>query len=103
MSKSDQQAKRDQWNKYIDEHEKSGLSQVEFCKQNNLSTAQFGYYKGLRKTQQKPAGTFSPVKVNALLNTAEIRLTLPNGFQCVLPCNLDKAQIKNLMEVLLSC
>lgn len=98
-----QQANREKWKKYIEEHKNSGLSQIEFCKQNNLSSAKFSYYKSLFKLRPKITGTFSPVKIASSTSTAEIRLILPNGFQCALPCNLDKTQIKNLIEVLLSC
>ena len=103
MTCNKQQAKREQWKRFIEEQEKSGLSQVEFCKQNNLSAAQFGYHKGRKNIKQKVTGVFSPVKINPSLNTTEIRLTLPNGFQCALPCGLDKGQLKDLVEVLLSC
>ena len=103
MIANPQQANREKWKKYIDEHRNSGLSQIEFCRQNNLSSVKFSYYKGLLKSKPKATGTFSPVKVTQPANITEIRLTLPNGFQCALPCNLDKMQIKNLIEVLLSC
>lgn len=103
MNHQEQQAKRERWKKIIEDQEISGLSQVGFCKKNNLSSAQFGYYKSLEKPKQKAAGVFSPVKINQQTNTAEIRLTLPNGFQCIFPCYLDKVQIKNFIEVLLSC
>lgn len=100
---TDQQANREQWEKIVEEQEKSGLSQVEFCKKNNLSSVKLSYYKNLKKPNQKISGAFSPVKINQQANTSEIRLTLPNGFQCVFPCHLDKVQIKNFIEVLLSC
>jgi hypothetical protein len=35
--------------------------------------------------------------------TSEIKLSLPNGFQCSFPSHTDVDQIKRLIEVLLSC
>jgi hypothetical protein len=103
MTHSEQQVKREQWKKLVEEYEKSTLSQIDFCKHNNLSPAKFSYYKNQYKTKPKIEGAFSPVKISQAVNTAEIRLILPNGFQCFFLCNMDKAQIKNLMEVLLTC
>lgn len=104
MNVTEQENRRGKWKGFIEEHEKSGLSQIDFCKQYNLSPAQFGYYRGLLKPKVvKTSGTFAPVKVNQQANAAEIRLTLPNGFQCAFPCDTNKAQIKELVEILLSC
>jgi hypothetical protein len=47
MNSSEQQAKRARWKDLIAEYEKSGLSQVAFCKQHALSSAQFGYHRGI--------------------------------------------------------
>ena len=108
MNNPDQQIKREKWKAFIDEHEKSGLSQAAFCKLHNLSSVKFGYYRSsLLKPKVvkdiKTVGTFTPVKINQQTSAAEIRLTLPNGFQCTFPCDLNKTQIKELVEILLSC
>lgn len=107
MDNTDQQNRHEKWKAIFAEYEKSNLSQVVFCKQQNLSLAQFGYYRSLLKQKTvkkiKSAGTFSSVKISTLSNTEEIRLTLPNGFQCAFPCNLNKIQIKGLLEILLAC
>jgi hypothetical protein len=34
---------------------------------------------------------------------SEIKLVLPNGFQCFFPGKIDPYQVKQLLEVLLSC
>jgi hypothetical protein len=107
MTPINRQAKREQWKAFIEEQEKSGFSQAAFCKQHNLSTAQFGYYRRLLNALSgkaiKTPATFMPVKINQQTSTTEIHIALPNGFQCHFPCDLNKAQIKDLVEVLLSC
>lgn len=107
MINGEQQIKREKWNTIIAEYEKSGISQVDFCKQHDLSSAQFGYYRGLLKPKKhdskKSGSTFTPVKINQHATISEIRLTLPNGFQCTLPVEIDASRVKELIGVLLSC
>lgn len=107
MVNIEQQSKREKWNVLIAEYEKSGLSQVAFCKQHDVSSAQFGYYRGLLKSKKqdskKIANAFVPVKINQQTAVSEIRLTLPNGFQCTFPTETDTSRMKELIGVLLSC
>ncbi len=109
MNKDIKSENRVKWQSLIEEQEKSGLSQAEFCKQRNITIAQFGYYRGLLKTKdqsklRKPE-VFSPIEIKKqdpkLSN--EIKVVLPNGFQCYFPASVDSMQIKRLMEALLSC
>ena len=97
------------WNNLIAEQEKSGLSQKEFCNQRGLVLSQFVYYRCSRN-KGKPAKStepaLKPVKVigkEPSTISGDIRLSLPNGFQCSFPCSLDVIQVKRLVEVLLSC
>ena len=99
-----------QWYKLVEDQEKSDLSQKEFCNQQNLVLSRFVYYRGLLKNKEKTTTinkpTFTPVKVLPKENTivsGEIKLSLPNGFQCAFPSYLDSIQIKRLVEVLLAC
>jgi hypothetical protein len=99
-----------EWQRFIAEHQKSGLSQKDFCKERGLSLPQFVYYNCLFKSEGNPLTTvpasFAPVKLSVKENnspSSEIKLSLPNGFQCVLPSHLESIQIKRWMEVLLSC
>jgi len=98
-----------QWYKLVEDQEKSGLSQKEFCNQHNLILSKFVYYRCLIKNKEKTTinkASFVPVKVSLKENTVvsgEIKLSLPNGFQCAFPSHTDTLQIKRLVEVLLSC
>jgi len=107
---ADEQAERHaKWQALIEEQEKSGQTQAAFCKQHEISSAQFSYYRGLikAKTNNKltDSNLFSAIhmKKNESNSLAEIRIVLPNGFQCYLPTHLDVSQVKKWMEVLLSC
>ena len=104
--KSEHHAK---WQALIEEQEKSGLSQTDFCKQHNIVLTQFGYYRSLLKLKDRPKlkkpDVFTPVQIKKPDTSLsfEIKIVLPNGFQCYFPASIDSMQIKRLMEALLSC
>jgi len=97
------------WRALIEEQEKSGLSQKDFCEQNALTLSQFVYYRSRIKSTEKithPTSTlFSPIQLqkDTLNDLREMRIILPNGFQCVFPCDADTIAIKKYLGVLLSC
>lgn len=96
------------WKELVIEHEKSGLSQIEFCKQRDLEPSKFGYYRSVIKSQDKVSANqklFSTVQIkNPELNlSAEVKIILPNGFQCMIPSAIDSLQLKRIMGALLSC
>src|SRR5579883_1814193 len=109
MNAIEQSDRHTKWRTLIDEQEKSGLSQSEFCRQHNIVFSQFGYYRGILKannrTPSKKTELFSPVqfKKSETKLSDEIKIILPNGFQCYLPVSIDSLHMKKLMEVLLSC
>jgi hypothetical protein len=108
MQQNSENKSRD-WNILIAEQEKSSLSQKEFCNQRGLVLSQFVYYRCSRnksKAIQSAEPVLKPVKVigkEPSVVSGDIRISLPNGFQCSFPCLLDIIQIKRLVEVLLSC
>lgn len=95
------------WKALIAEHEKSGLSQIEFCKQRNLVASKFGYYRGVIKAQEKIGADkklFSAVQIKPeQQKLSEIKIILPNGFQCIIPNTVNVTHVKQLVEALLSC
>lgn len=98
------------WKELIHEQMKSGLTQTEFCKKNELVLSQFTYYRGVlfdkpQADSNKTKVNFSPVKIvpTNFDSASDIRLTLPNGFQCVFSSRLEPTHVKRLVEVLLSC
>lgn len=109
MNKTEQLSRREQWQAIVDKQEQSGLSQTEYCKQNNLVLAKFAYYRGIFKanacTASPKLDIFSSIKINKPTqnSSSDIRIMLPNGFQCFIPSQVDASHIKRLMEILLSC
>ena len=103
MNKDEQKTRHGKWQELIKEQEASGLSQTQFCKERNISSAKLGYYRNVLKPQQAQVGAFTPVTIKQISPSKDIRITLPNGFQCVFPSDLSTSQIKEWVTVLLSC
>jgi hypothetical protein len=103
---------KDRWRTLIEEQEKSGLSVSTFCKERGLKLAQMYCYRhkfkkrnsGIKTTISKK---LVPIKIkpkhDAGVLSEELRLILSNGIQCVLSSHTSMTQIKQLVEVLLSC
>lgn len=96
------------WKELVESQEKSGLSQLEFCRQHNLVPSKFGYYRSVLKSQDKvnanqPLFSTVQIKKPAQNTLSEIKIILPNGFQCFIPVAMDTPHVKRLMEALLSC
>ena len=107
MQQNSETKSQPDWKSLIAEQENSGLSQKEFCNQRGLVLSQFVYYRCSSRKKDKNIQTakpaLKPVKVIGNEIQGDIRLSLPNGFQCSFPCSFDMDQIKRLVEVLLSC
>lgn len=109
MKSDEQNQRRDKWRKIIDEYLASGITQKTFCEQHSINLPQFVYYHSQFRREKNPQSVkpgFVPVKISQhekSMMTNEIKLLLPNGFQCVFPCHIDAGEIKRLVEMLLSC
>jgi hypothetical protein len=108
MKDEEQKHQRDKWRKIIDEYLQCGMTQKAFCEQRSLSLPQLVYYHVLFKKDKESLAKSSFVQVkipdrDKAVITSEIKLSLPNGFQCSFPSHTDVDQIKRLIEVLLSC
>lgn len=110
MHKESQKERHAQWRQLLEDQKTSGSSQKIFCKERGINLPQFVYYNSRFKNKadtpiQSPE-YFAPVKVSVkehITPLSEIKLSLPNGFQCILPSQLESTQIKRWVEALLSC
>ncbi len=99
-------ARHKKWKEIIEEQEKSGLTQEAFCKAHNIKPATLVYYRSVfrkKKPSADPIGQFAKVSLAKPQSVNEIRLLLPNGFQCVIPIDIELVRIKELVRVFLSC
>ena len=109
MKNDKQNPRRDEWRKIVDEYLTSDMTQKSFCEQHEVSLPRFVYYHSQFRREKDPQTVkpgFVPVKIpqhEKAATTSEIKLSLPNGFQCSFSSHTDAAQINRLVEVLLSC
>ena len=109
MNEPKKETSKPDWEALITAQEESDLTQQAFCKQHDIVLTSFVYHRGRIKKKNKNAKQskfpFSSVRVSKKeeIATGDIRLSLPNGFQCAFSAQLEAVQIKRLMEVLLSC
>jgi len=118
MTLEHKKANREKWFALIKEQENSGLSQIEFCKINQINYAKFCYYKNAliikplkissaskQEASEATKNNFSKINIkpHPVISIAEIKLSLPNGINCIIPSHVEMRQIKMLVEVLLSC
>ena len=97
------------WKTLIEEQEKSGLTQKVFCEKQGLNLSQFIYYKVRLKRKKliqeiSTPHSFTPIKIQKENHhSSEIKIIMPNGFQCIFPSALDILQVKRWLEAILSC
>jgi len=95
-------SRHEKWQAIIKEQEASVLSQMQFCKERNISAAKLGYTAAC-SNQSRHQQVLLHCNNQALISLKRVRMTLPNGFQCIFPSDLTTTQIKEWITVLLSC
>jgi hypothetical protein len=104
MKNEEQKIRYEKWQAIIDEQEGSGQSQAVFCKQRNISAAQLGYYRSILKPKNAiSTGIFTSIAMAPSAIAKDVRVILPNGFQCTFPSDLNALAIKELIKALLLC
>ncbi len=104
-----QSNRRAQWQSLVEKQEKSGLSQKEFCESHGIELSQFVYYRTIFKTKKLDEAKAGPlftavgIKTKDISSPIEVKIVLPNGFQCFVPSLITSHALKSMMEVLLSC
>jgi hypothetical protein len=72
------------WPQHFERWRQSGLTQSEYCRQEQLSRHRFKYWRrklepeGVRRRRKRESG-FVPVQVRASTGTPSLSLSLPNG------------------------
>lgn len=93
------------------EKKQSGLRVNDFCKEKNITPAQFYYYHAMINRPKKSTAIkqenskITPIKiVNSVPQEQNVlRFILPNSLQCVLPRSMTLSEIKTILEVLMLC
>lgn len=93
------------WTNVIEQWKNSKLSQIAFCKLNQIDYNQFVYQKSKLRVNTKPKPGFLPV--NLLSNSAaspstanNFMLFCPNGVKVSIPTNIHPDSLKALITCL---
>lgn len=96
----------------IEKWQASGLTQLQFCKREDLSKSTFGYWlKKYRKekvqpkpSRGKPVKTFIPVEVSRTLvppvqDVEQLEITYPNGVKVSCSESINVHQLKTFINI----
>ena len=76
---------RDQFWAMIKQWQQSGLTQIAFCKQNDISYHVFHYWFKLYKLEEKITSPFLPVTITPPVTQQQITIKGSNGIQLQVP------------------
>lgn len=94
--------KRQFWEDHIQAWQQSGLSQVEYCRRNNLKDHQWWYW---RKRISQPCDTdvtfvplhFSSSKITNQISRGAISVVTPNGYRIECDNDFDVSKLRQLI------
>lgn|SRR5574344_3139310 len=85
-------------------HEKSGLNEAVFCKENDICRATYRYWKKKQKIQGKPKIDFFEISTSNLSSSTLIdshfECVLSNGRILRIPQKFDSLSLKNIISIL---
>jgi hypothetical protein len=97
--------KRRHWETHIESWQRSGLSQLAYCREHDLKPHQFTYWKK-RIVSADGAISFVPLHFSQNLpvavKTTTINVVTPNGYRFELGAGFDPALVKQLLAAIQS-
>ena len=103
LSRAEQlEQKRSYWKQHIDSWQQTGLTQVEYCRQNNLKHHQLVYWKK-RFLKTETHVSFVPLKLEGLLDMptqqdqASLILVINNQFKIEIRTGFDSQLLRQLI------
>ena len=99
-------AKRAQfWQHHIEEWSKSGLTQIAYCRKNNLKSNRLTYWKNTFKRQNLPVELIQVPQVKIATATNPqfrdvLRLNVDSGFQIEIPDEFSQGTLTRVLDVL---
>ena len=103
---SERKMNQEIWAEHVRAYEASGLSQLEFCRQHQLSVSMLRYYYKQLLCKKAPPTALSNRFIEVTLPSSSgnhCLLHLPNGIKVEIPLGCEERSLRNLIEVLRSC
>ena len=100
MNREEKKRNREEWKRRIAEWKESGLTQIEYCRRNNLKTSKLLYWnkKLCDKNPANPA--FVQVPLPAMSGSCAIRIEIGNRYCVEVGNGYDPAALEHIVEIL---
>ncbi len=95
--------KRRYWKAHIESWSKSGLSQVDYCRVNNLAAHRFGYWKKRLAPSEADVEFVAvqlPDRLPVPVEKKPFNLFTPNGYKIEVNDDFDQAALRRLVCVI---
>ena len=90
--------KRKFWENHIQAWQQSGLTQVEYCRENHLKNHQWWYWRKRISHPSDTDVTFVPLRFSSSkISQAGIRVVTPNGYRIELDHGFDFSKLRQLI------
>lgn len=93
------QEKRTYWQQHIDQWQKSGLSQIEYCRRNRIKKYQWGYWKKRLLTAPKSPTMLVPLKIPSK-SASCLRVRIDDHIVIEVPTGFDPATLTKVIACL---
>ena len=91
-------AKRKFWEDHIQAWQQSGLTQVEYCRENKLKNHQWWYWRKRISHPYDTDVTFVPLRFSSSkISQVGIRVVTPNGYRIELDHGFDFSKLRQLI------
>ena len=100
MNKEEQQKNREEWQRRINEWEASGLTQVEYCNQNELKTSAFLYWRKKFSKKKRSEASFVRVPMAAASRIWPIRIEIGSRYCVEVGNGYDPAALEHIVDLL---
>ncbi len=87
------------WKSHIDQWATSGLTQTEYCRQNEISRNRFTYWKIKFKKQNQPV-EFVQLPIPVHCNSVGLKLNIGQGLQIEIPDGFKKETLEQVLLAL---
>ena len=87
------------WQTHIEQWSHSGLSQVAYCRQNNLKIKSFVYFKAKIKRRNLPVA-FVQIPDEPLNTPSFLKLNIGSGFQIEIPDGFSGVTLERVLMTL---
>lgn len=88
------------WKSHIDQWSNSGLSQTEYCRQNELSRHKFTYWKIKFKEKHLPVEFVQVPSVSQVMSGEGLKLNIGAGLQIEIPDGFSQATLEKVLKTL---